>query len=68
MKKILIFLLFISCSQIGICQINVKVDERFELTSIAFRLTGIDVFAYPVPQNYVSDINEYFDQYTQEST
>ena len=63
MKKILIFLLFISCSQIGICQSNVKVDERFELTSIVFRLTDIDVFAYPVPQNYVNDINEYFDKY-----
>lgn len=46
-----------------IAQPYVHVDERFELTSIAFRLTGEDVCVHSVPENYVADIDNYFSKY-----
>lgn len=61
-KQLPLVLIFI-CSLPIFCQTNVQVDERFELTSIAFRLTGTDVLAQPSPKNYVNDINEYFGKY-----
>ena len=44
-------------------QMQVHVDERFELTSIAFRLTGESIHTPPTPANYVKDIDDYFSQY-----
>lgn len=44
-------------------QMQVHVDERFELTSIAFRLTGESIHTPTTPANYVKDIDDYFSQY-----
>lgn len=59
-----IFTVFLLASSIIVYgQTNVRVDERFELTGIAFRLTGIETFAKSVPKSYANDIDEYFDKY-----
>lgn len=39
------------------------VDERFELTSIVFRLTGEEIFQHTDPIQYVADIDNYFSKY-----
>ena len=44
-------------------QMQVHVDERFELTSIAFRLTGESIHTPTTPANYVKEIDDYFSQY-----
>ncbi len=44
-------------------QTQIAVDERFELTSIAFRLTGREIYAQTRPAEYVKDIESYFSKY-----
>lgn len=56
-------ILFVISNNQVLCNINVHVDERFELTSIAFRLTGEPVFAQKQPEAYVIEINNYFEKY-----
>ncbi len=58
----LLVYLFVSFN-IVLCQSIVHVDERFELTSIAFRLTGESIHTPTTPANYVRDIDDYFSQY-----
>lgn len=54
---VLLFCLFVSPNLF--CQKPV-VDERFELTGIAFQLTGINGLVQQEPEIYVADINQYF--------
>lgn len=42
---------------------NIHVDERFELTGVVFRLTGIGVFQQEEPQTYLSEIDKEFSKY-----
>ena len=63
LKKTIVTLLLIATSIIVYGQTTVSVDERFELTGIAFRFTGIETFAKSVPKSYANDIDAYFDKY-----
>lgn len=63
LKKTIVTLFLFASSIIVYGQTNVRVDERFELTGIVFRLTGIETFAKSVPQSYANDIDAYFDKY-----
>lgn len=47
----------------GFAQPKGHVDERFELTSIVFRLTEDVAFVHATPKNYISDIDDYFSPY-----
>ena len=61
-QKIIVFALILLGSQV-FGQTNIGVDERFELVSIAFRLTGKNAFVHSNPSNYVANIDNYFSKY-----
>ncbi|MDH6311244.1 hypothetical protein M2448_004210, partial [Dysgonomonas sp. PF1-14] len=46
-----------------LAQLKTKVDERFELTSIAFRLAGAEEYTNNEVSGYISDIDNYFSKY-----
>lgn len=62
-KKIVFLLLFIVNFNVCFSQIYAKVDERFELTSIVFRLSEAEEYVNNEVLNYVSDIDIYFAKY-----
>ena len=63
-KRILpVAIVCISIVNITFAQSKGSVDERFELTSIVFRLTDDVAFVHSTPENYISDIDNYFLQY-----
>ena len=61
-KKMMVFVFFLLGSQV-FGQTNIGIDERFELVSIAFRLTGQQAFVHTDPTNYVANIDNYFSKY-----
>jgi len=63
MKKV--SLLFILCinSLLSISQLKSHVDERFELTSIVFRLVEAKEYVNNQVKNYTADIDTYFASY-----
>ena len=61
-KKIIVFAIILLGNQAW-GQTYIGVDERFELVSIAFRLTGRDPFVHSNPDNYVANIDNYFSKY-----
>ena len=63
MKKIILIPILLFCVNCVNAQPNVSVDERFELTGVAFRLTGDEIFIHKVPENYVADIDSCFSKY-----
>lgn len=61
-KNIITCILFIL--SIGVsAQTKIHVDERFELTSIVFRLTEDVAFVHSTPANYIASIDNYFSPY-----
>jgi len=46
-----------------LAQLKTKVDERFELTSIVFRLAGAEEYVNNEVSSYISDIDNYFSRY-----
>ncbi len=63
MNKFFLTLVLFFCGIWISAQPNVSVDERFELTGVAFRLTGDEIFIHKVPENYVADIDSCFSKY-----
>lgn len=63
MRKILSFLMLISCMGAVRAQMHANVDPRFELTSIAFRLAGAREYAQCGVPAYAQDIDDHFLQY-----
>ena len=61
-KKIIVFAIILLGNQ-ALGQTYIGVDERFELVSIAFRLTGQQAFEHSNPDNYVANIDNYFSKY-----
>lgn len=65
MKKI--YLLIIAVLQFVICpaqnNFHAEIDERIELTSIAFRLAGAEEYMLCSVKSYADDIDEYFAPY-----
>ncbi|MBP1631465.1 MAG: hypothetical protein H6Q15_2358 [Bacteroidetes bacterium] len=59
---ITITILFFSIN-FSFANLNAKVDERFELTSIIFRLANANEFVNNNVPNYVQDIDNYFKSY-----
>lgn len=59
----IVFLFLCTVMSCALCQPVARVDERFELTSIAFRLTNEDILVHSEPANYMEDIDRYFSQY-----
>lgn len=57
MKKTLLLFLGVLMFQLGYTQIRSKVDERFELTSIAFALAGVPSYCQCTIPAYWKDIN-----------
>lgn len=58
------------CLSISLCIIvcslgktRIVVDERFELISVAFRLTGEPAFVQDVPNQYINEIDTWFSKY-----
>ena len=62
-RIILVVIATILASNEGFAQTKGHVDERFELTSIVFRLTEDVAFVHATPKNYISDIDIYFSPY-----
>ncbi|GHV16654.1 DUF4932 domain-containing protein [Bacteroidia bacterium] len=62
-KKYLLFIILLCHVYIGRAQINVHVDERFELTSIIFALAGVPEFCESKIPSYKQDIISYFTPY-----
>jgi len=60
-KRLILLLVLLWNAYHSVSQPRVVVDERFELTSIAFRLTEEDAFTHDEPRNYVEDIKKYFE-------
>ena len=63
MKHLLLSISLLLAFNLSFCQPSAHVDERFELTSIAFKLTGEGVFQHTEPAQYVKDIDDYFSKY-----
>lgn len=64
MKRI-IALLIISCLSINcFAQMQAKVDERIELTSIVFRLAGMEEFTAGQINEYEEAIDKWFGKYS----
>jgi hypothetical protein len=63
-RKVLLLTAFIFCSSIiSYGQLSSKVDERFELTSIAARLAGYEEYGQSGIPDYTEDINSWFAPY-----
>jgi hypothetical protein len=63
MKKIALFSILCVHSFLCFSQLKSHVDERFELTSIAFRLAGAEEYINNEVANYAADIDTYFAPY-----
>ena len=63
MKKLLFFFVVVSFPIFAFGQPKVRVSECFELTGVAFRLSGYDVFVHSEPENYVADMDAWFSKY-----
>lgn len=62
MKRILFLLIaIVNCTCLW-CQ-TICVDERFELTGVVFRLTGLNVFQQDSPREYLSEVDSKFYEY-----
>lgn len=62
-RVLLVAIICFSIVNISFAQSKGGVDERFELTSIVFRLTDDIAFVHSTPANYIADIDEYFSPY-----
>ena len=62
-KNLLVSILLLFTVANGFAQMKGHVDERFELTSIVFRLTEDEAFVHSTPANYIADIDDYFSPY-----
>jgi len=60
MRKFSLLFFFCICSTLVFSQLKSHVDERFELTSIVFRLAGADEYNNNQVKSYISDIDDYF--------
>ena len=58
MKRLHLLLILFLSIQIGHAQINVKVDERYELTSIAFALAGVPEYCQCRIASYWQDMDK----------
>ena len=63
MKKKILLITITIASFCCLCGQNISVDERFELTGVVFRLTGIGVFQQEEPQAYLSEVDREFSKY-----
>lgn len=67
MKRLLIFLTIIFCTQFSIAysqnSISALVDERVELMSIVFRIAGSQSYAKTTVEEYSKQIDQYFGKY-----
>lgn len=63
MKKIIALLIIVNCSINSFAQMRATVDERMELTSIVFRIAGIDEFVNNQMQDYGEAIDKWFGKY-----
>jgi len=67
MKRLLIFLTIIFCTQFPIAysqnSISASVDERVELMSIVFRIAGSQSYAKTTVEEYSKQIDQYFEKY-----
>ena len=63
MKKLLFFFVVVMFPIAAFGQPKVRVSECFELTGVAFRLSGYDVFVHSEPENYVADMDAWFSKY-----
>ena len=63
MKKLLFFFVVVLFPIFTFGQPKVRVSECFELTGVAFRLSGYDVFVHSEPENYVADMDAWFSKY-----
>ena len=59
-RIILVAIATIFASIEGFAQPKGHVDERFELTMVVFRLTGVEAFTYASEMQYVTDVDSYF--------
>ena len=62
-RILLVAIICFSIVNISFAQTQIHVDERFELTSIVFRLTDDIAFVHSTPANYIADIDDYFSPY-----
>ena len=63
MEHLLLSISLLLAFNLSFCQPQVSVDERFELTSIVFRLTDDVAFVHSNPANYIKDIDDYFSEF-----
>jgi len=67
MKRVHLLLVLCISSSLSFSQIKSHVDERFELTSIVFRLAGYEEYVNNQVTNYISAIDTYFAPYKEHS-
>lgn len=65
MRKFICLCLMAFCVAGGYAQMTSKIDPRFELTSIAFRLAGAQEYAQCGVPGYARDIDNHFLQYAE---
>jgi hypothetical protein len=63
MKKLILLIAAIFTLSVANAQIKSSVDERFELTSIVFRLAGAPEYSMCGVPSYAKDIDDYFAPY-----
>lgn len=62
-KKIFLTTILLLLVAIIFAQTGAKIDERLELTTVVFRLTGVDCFTNATESNYIADVDSYFSKY-----
>lgn len=62
-KPLCIFFVALLFANVALAQPKGNIDERFELTSIVFRLTDDVAFVHSNPEKYIADIDNYFIKY-----
>ena len=62
-KNLLVSILLLFTVAIGFAQTKAKIDERLELTTVVFRLTGVGYFTNATESNYIADVDSYFSKY-----
>lgn len=60
LKKYLALIVFVAQTHFVFAQISAKIDERFELTTVVFRLTGENAFTLAPESKYTADIDSCF--------
>lgn len=65
MRKFLCFFLLLFCTGTSLAQLTARIDPRFELTSIAFRLAGAREYAQCGVPEYARDIDNHFLPYAE---